>query len=109
MPRSWRSGYARGLRARGGFVVDIYWREGRLERAVIRSTTGGVCKVRYREPVRVEGAAPAPEGAVNPLLEPPPPPRYAARARLSVSKPTLYEAVFKTEAGRSYTVVPADA
>ena len=109
LPSSWRSGYVKGLRARGGFVVDICWREERLERAVIRSTVGGVCRVRYREPVRVEGAEPAPEGAVNPLLEPLPPPKYTARARLSVSKPTLYEVAFKTDAGRSYVVVPADA
>ena len=109
LPSSWRSGYVRGLRARGGFVVDIYWREGRLEKAVIRSTIGGVCRVRYREPVKVEGAEPAPEGAANPLLEPPPPPKYVARARLSASRPKLYEVAFKTEAGRSYAVAPAEA
>jgi len=109
LPRSWRSGYVKGLRARGGFIVDIYWRDGRLERAIVSSTIGGVCRVRYREPVRVEGAEPAPEGAVNPLLELLPPPRYTAKTRLSVSKPTLYEVAFKTDAGRSYVVVPADA
>jgi len=97
------------LRARGGFVVDIYWREGRLEKAVIRSTIGGACRVRYREPVKVEGAEPAPEGAANPLLEPPPPPKYVARARLSASRPKLYEVAFRTEAGRSYVVAPAEA
>jgi alpha-L-fucosidase 2 len=109
LPSSWRSGYARGLRARGGFVVDIYWREGRLEKAVIRSTIGGACRVKYNEPVKVEEAEPAPEGAANPLLEPPPPPKYVARARLSASRPKLYEVAFKTEAGRSYVVAPAEA
>jgi len=109
LPRSCRSGYVKGLRTRGGFIVDIYWRDGKLERAIVSSTIGGVCRVRYREPVRVEGAEPAPEGAVNPLLEPLPPPRYTAKTRLSVSKPTLYEVAFKTDAGRSYVVVPADA
>jgi len=108
LPRAWRRGYVRGLRARGGFVVDIYWSSGRLERAVIHSTIGGVCRVRCREPIRVEGAEEAGEEEVNPLLEPPPPPRYVSRARLRCPpRPRLYEVAFKTVAGRSYVVRPA--
>ncbi|WP_073275898.1 glycoside hydrolase family 95-like protein [Anaerocolumna jejuensis] len=38
-----------GLCARGGFTVDMKWKTGRLERAVISSKTGGHCKVRYKD------------------------------------------------------------
>lgn len=37
LPKAWaKSGSARGLRARGGRIVDIEWREGRLTKKVVR-------------------------------------------------------------------------
>ena len=47
LPDVWKSGSIRGLRARGGFEVDIAWRENKLVNAVIRSECGGACVVRY--------------------------------------------------------------
>jgi alpha-L-fucosidase 2 len=49
LPKAWRSGSVRGLRARGGFVVDIDWRESQLTRATVSSPWGGACRVRYGE------------------------------------------------------------
>jgi alpha-L-fucosidase 2 len=49
LPRAWPEGSLSGLRARGGFEVDIDWRRGALERAVLRSKRGGSCVVRYGE------------------------------------------------------------
>ncbi|MGC8667431.1 MAG: glycoside hydrolase family 95-like protein, partial [Chthonomonadales bacterium] len=43
----------RGLRARGGFEVEIAWREGKLIRARIRSTVGGTLRLRTPVPVKV--------------------------------------------------------
>ena len=46
LPPSWRQGSARGLRARGGFEIDLAWRDGRLAAATLRSARGGKATVR---------------------------------------------------------------
>jgi alpha-L-fucosidase 2 len=49
LPKAWPSGTVTGLRARGGFEVDIRWQDGKLSAAAIKSVTGTDCKVRYGE------------------------------------------------------------
>lgn len=49
LPKTWPSGAVRGLRARGGFEIDLEWRDGKLARAEIRSTLGGACRLRSGE------------------------------------------------------------
>ncbi len=48
LPSEWPQGQVRGLRARGGFEVDMTWAQGRLQRAVIRSVGGTEVRVLYR-------------------------------------------------------------
>ncbi len=48
LPDSWREGTVSGLCARGGFVVDMTWKAGQLNDVVVRSVTGGKCRVIYR-------------------------------------------------------------
>jgi alpha-L-fucosidase 2 len=47
LPAAWRTGAVTGLRARGGFEVDMTWKEGRLATAVIRSEAGQPCRIIY--------------------------------------------------------------
>jgi alpha-L-fucosidase 2 len=47
LPQAWRRGAVRGLRARGGFTVDLTWHDGRLREARIRSDTAARARIRY--------------------------------------------------------------
>jgi len=47
LPDAWKEGKVSGLRARGGFEVDIAWSDGRLASAIIKSEAGEPCRVSY--------------------------------------------------------------
>ena len=49
LPPEWRNGSIRGLRARGGFEVDLVWKKGKLTKATIHSAKGGKTIVRCGE------------------------------------------------------------
>jgi alpha-L-fucosidase 2 len=51
MPQ-WPNGSVTGLRARGGFEVDMAWRDGKLTEGVIRSRDGGAVRLRYGPVIR---------------------------------------------------------
>ena len=53
LPEAWKNGEVRGLRARGGFEVDMKWEQGRLLSGYVRSSLGGACRLRMKEPVKI--------------------------------------------------------
>ena len=56
LPSAWQSGHVTGLRARGGFALDLSWESGHLIRAELRSSLGGVARLRTSVPIKVIGA-----------------------------------------------------
>jgi len=47
LPKAWPNGSVKGLRARGGFELDIQWKDSKLVNATVRSLVGGSCRLRY--------------------------------------------------------------
>ncbi len=50
LPEAWPSGEVRGLRARGGFEVDIAWHDRQITRLTLTSALGGPCRIRLVRP-----------------------------------------------------------
>lgn len=47
LPGAWKNGSIKGLVARGNFVVDMEWKDGKLKKASVLSRSGAPCKMRY--------------------------------------------------------------
>lgn len=47
LPPAWPEGSVEGLRARGGFEVDMSWKAGKLHAATLRSRLGGAARLSY--------------------------------------------------------------
>ncbi|MBQ8608149.1 MAG: glycoside hydrolase family 95 protein, partial [Bacteroidaceae bacterium] len=56
LPQAWNQGKVNGLCARGAFVVDMQWKEGKLTEAIITSKAGTPCTLRTQVPITVKGA-----------------------------------------------------
>jgi alpha-L-fucosidase 2 len=111
LPDAWKKGSVSGLRARGGFeIVKLEWENGKVTKAVIKSTVGGICRLRVPNPLREEGgqtmkiaagANPNPFYKTDKVAEP----IISEKAKLNkpvISPTILYD--LQTEAGKIYTL-----
>ena len=53
LPSEWAGGSVKGLRARGAFVVDIDWKDGKISDASILSEKGGKCVLRTSSRIQI--------------------------------------------------------
>ncbi len=84
LPSAWPRGSIRGLRARGGFELDIAWDEGHLTTAAIRSLAGNKCRIRYNMSLNV----------------------MTKRKEIMVDRPNWDVVEFETKAGETYLAYP---
>ena len=70
LPDDWQKGEVRGLRARGGFIIDETWNGAKLSTAVVRSTIGGKLRLRSYVPLKGKGLTKAEGDCPNPLFAP---------------------------------------
>ncbi len=57
IPDEWQQGEVRGLKARGGFEVDMSWSGHVLTQASIKSFNGLPCIIRTSAPIKIEGVS----------------------------------------------------
>lgn len=55
LPTAWKDGHVKGMIARGGFEIEMWWKNGQLTRALVKSKKGGFCKLRTNSPVEIKG------------------------------------------------------
>jgi alpha-L-fucosidase 2 len=49
LPKEWQQGHVTGLVARGNIEVDLYWQEGKLQKACLTPRVDGRIKVKYKD------------------------------------------------------------
>ena len=108
LPDAWKSGEIKGVRTRGGFIVDIAWKRGAISQATIRSTIGGTLRLRSYVPLKGKGLKKATGACPNDLMAP-------ATVKKSLLSPelkeqpmiplrTVYEYDIDTKPGGAYTL-----
>jgi alpha-L-fucosidase 2 len=55
LPTAWKNGSISGLVARGGFEIDMEWKNGQMTKAVIYSKKGNKCRIRSLVPLKGRG------------------------------------------------------
>ena len=69
LPRNWGNGSVSGIVARGGFEVEMRWKNGSLEQASFTSLLGGNLRIRSYVPLKGKGLIAASGDNPNPLFQ----------------------------------------
>ena len=71
LPDAWKEGSIKGLKARGGFEVNVEWNDNKVKTAVIKSSLGGNLRIRSAVPLKGKGLKKAKGENKNPLFDVP--------------------------------------
>lgn len=86
LPAKWKNGHIKGLIARGGFEVEMFWKEGKLTKVYITSKAGNVCKLRTNQSISVKDTK-------------------ATATTANLYNRTQYITSFQTRAGKTYELL----
>jgi alpha-L-fucosidase 2 len=84
LPAEWKTGAVEGLRARGGFDIDLAWRNGALDKAIIKANYDKPCRLRTKTPVKTLSSG--------------------KEISVKILEDNLVE--FETKKGESYMIIP---
>ncbi|WP_273212422.1 glycoside hydrolase family 95 protein [Runella zeae] len=109
LPKVWNTGKITGLKARGGFIIDLEWEKGLLKTAKITSTLGGNCRIRTSSKAIVSAPATVVNKTSNPnslfnFINPGKPLIVNASSQAPILAVEGIVQEFKTEAGKNYTI-----
>ncbi|MGA0559605.1 glycoside hydrolase family 95 protein [Larkinella sp. VNQ87] len=108
-PDAWAIGEVKGLKARGGYELDMDWQSGKLTRVVVRSTLGGNCRLRVTTPLKSSGKTglkTATGNNPNPFYELPENQYQTTSPETSGNGVWAYD--LPTEAGKEYILLSAN-
>ena len=108
LPTVWKEGSIKGIIARGGFELDLSWKNGKVSRLVVKSYKGGNCRLRSLSPLTGNGLKRAKGENPNPLYAVPtiPEPLINEKANLNkveIAETYLYD--LPTKAGKEYVLI----
>ncbi|WP_287641771.1 glycoside hydrolase family 95 protein [Bacteroides sp.] len=107
LPDQWSEGKISGLVARGGFVVDMEWKNKQLAHAVIYSRIGGTLRLRSYVPLQGKGLRKADGSCTNPFMGSAAikKPLISEKAdTVSLLLPEIFEYDIETKAGEYYKI-----
>ena len=110
LPSNWKSGEFKGLKARGGFEIDVKWEDYKIKQIKIKSTLGGNCRIRSYEALYMKGAKSVNSSInnTNGFFQVPnvPQPLISTKANLkgNILK-NIFEFDLPTKAGESYNFI----
>ena len=108
LPDVWKDGSIRGLVARGGFVIDMDWKNGRITSLSIFSRYGGNCRLRSLIPLKSNYIRKAAGKNNNPLYDVPDNGKLLINKNARLNKVTLektYLYDMPTKAGEYYRIM----
>jgi alpha-L-fucosidase 2 len=114
LPGVWKTGSITGLRARGGFeIISMQWKEGKVDKVIIKSTLGGNLRVRVPNKMTLKGKALLVAKGVNsnPFYQTEVTPSPIISQAATVVTPQLKESFLydlPTQKGKEYTLIIAD-
>ena len=108
LPEAWQEGEVKGLVARGGFVVDMKWKNGQFMSGRIHARLGGLLRIRSYVPLQGKGLTEAKGENPNPFYKTAQIKEPLVSDEIQPQYPLLlkvYEYDLMTEAGEVYDLV----